>query len=362
MRANPHAQSQGSDPRIRARDQGPRVKATLTDYCCDTHEPMWLVPQLQRLKKAIAPCHTCLTDSTVVILAPKRMMIAPAPAHSRISSFLAALLALIVSLFVSGAATAEINIAPLRQVLSTDGRGPREAVYEISNPSARIIDIRVSWMDLVATQDGYTPASAATRAQLSAAPYLTVKPAYLRLEPGTRAQLTLQLRPDAPALTGERRSHLLIETSAVRTPLRKAGGLQADVTVGITTPVILRGSPEKTGSKAGGETRAVFGDTMLARDERGDLVLNTHILQSGAFSAYGTLIADFEKAGSQTTERLATLDNMAVYPDIGVRRVTIALGTRSLPGGLLSLRFVGRDEYAGREFAAKSFAIAPPES
>ena len=122
-----------------------------------------------------------------------------------------ALLALILWPLAAFAASADIDISPLRHVLTEE---TREATISISNPSQRILSGQVSWLDLVATPTGYAPADVAMRRRLSAAPYLTVSPAYFRLEPGARITITLKLKEGTQPPPGERRSHLLIETAA----------------------------------------------------------------------------------------------------------------------------------------------------
>lgn len=60
-----------------------------------------------------------------------------------------------------GLANAEILVAPLRQVITAKEPVVR---YRVSNPSARILEARVDWIDLTATPEGYAPADAAARA------------------------------------------------------------------------------------------------------------------------------------------------------------------------------------------------------
>ncbi len=246
-------------------------------------------------------------------------------------------------------AQAEIVLSPLRQVVTKERP---VATYEIANTSDRIIDGRVGWVDLSAIETGYTEAAPAARATLSAAPYLVVSPARLRLEPGKRAVVTVRLKKGAVIPAGERRSHLLIETTPVRTPLRRAGGgLEVDVELGVSTPVILRG---------GAAAPAVsFAQTRLVRDSDGLLEIETTLSRTGRYSAYGHLTAAMTRGGQ--TSALAEIRNVSVHVDASARRLTIPLAQNALPAGLLTLRYVGDAEYAGRAFAEKTFEIAPPE-
>jgi hypothetical protein len=278
-------------------------------------------------------------------------MILFAPILARPAPFVRALL-LAVAVLASSAANAEITLSPLRQVVS---EASPVATYRVSNPSSRIVDGRIRLIDLAATETGYEEASAEQRSGLSAAPYLTVWPAHFRLEPGGSAIITVALKPGAAPPAGERRSHLLIETEAVRTPLRKAGGApQLDVGLGMTTPVLLRGGA--------GEASAAIGETRLLRSPDGFLEIETHVGSNGEFSAYGRIDVMFTPMGKARSAAtlLKRVENVAAYLDAPRRRVIAPLGVEQLPAGVLEIRYVGRAEFEGREFATRSFEIAAP--
>ncbi|MEO0695809.1 MAG: hypothetical protein AAFY84_06895 [Pseudomonadota bacterium] len=246
-------------------------------------------------------------------------------------------------------ANAELSVTPLRLVIdqkNTIGR------FEVSNPSNRIADVKVDWIDLKATMDGYKRASGEERSSISAAPFLTVTPADLRLEPGARGIITVKLRQGIRLPKDERRSHLLVKTSALRTPLRKAGGgLEADVGIGMSMPVIIRPRPFKA--------EAAFGKTRLVRNKDGLLELETVLTQSGTSSVFGRLDVMLEPEGN-AEYLLATLKNVAVYPDSTARKVRIELGEEYLPASRLTLRYIGEAEFNNREFAAKAFDVDAP--
>lgn len=251
----------------------------------------------------------------------------------------------------AAAARAEVALSPLRQVLTEEAP---LATYRVSNPSARIIDGRVSWIDLAATKDGYRQARPEDRERLSAAPYLTVWPAFFRLEPGASVTISVALKKGARPPHGERRSHLLIETDAARTPLRKAGGsLEVDIGLGISTPVILRSGEI--------QARAAIGDTRLLRRRDGLLELETHIEPKNEISAYGCIDVIFTPKNGDAPQRLARIDNVAAYVDAPSRRVTAPLGLERLAAGVLEIRYEGRAEFDGITFAARAFEIAPPK-
>lgn len=251
----------------------------------------------------------------------------------------------------AGSAAADVEIAPLRQVISPDDP---VATFTISNPTDRILDGRVSWVDLAATETGYAPAAPAQRAAQSAAPYLAVAPAQFRLEPGARIDIIVQLRDGRRVPIGERRSHLLIETAASRTPIRKASdtGLQVDVGLGVSAPVMLRNR---------GEARAKIGETKLLRDQNGLLLLETRVEPEGDISSYGRLETIFAPADpAQPSTTLGIRRNVAGYLDAPFRTVETPLGQVALGRGTLTVRYIGEAEFDGIVFDERSFEIMPP--
>jgi hypothetical protein len=268
---------------------------------------------------------------------------------SRLRGALSRAMALAAALFAAGTVHADMGLAPLRHVLSPEHP---TAEFVVSNPSDRIVEGRVTWIDLAALETGYGPANPELRSGLSAAPYLIVSPAHFRLKPGGRQTITVALRKSAAPPQGERRSHLLIETEAARTALRKASdsGLQVDVGLGMSAPVILRN---------GGEAKAKISDVRLLRDDDGMLMLETTVTPTGNWSSYGRLVVTFEPKGGQK-ELLGVRDNVAGFTDSAQRKVTIPFGFVSLGEGELVVRYEGAAEFEGRVFDRRAFDVTPP--
>lgn len=246
-------------------------------------------------------------------------------------------------------AHADMGLAPLRHVLSPDNP---KAEFVVSNPSDRIIDGRVSWIDLSATESGYESAASEARPGLSAAPYLVVSPAHFRLKPGARQTVTVAIKKDARIPKGERRSHLLIETEASRTPIRKASspGLQVDVGLGMSAPVLLRNK---------GKADARIDNVRLLRDDDGLLMLETLIEPKGDWSSYGRMVVTFTPENGDK-ELLGLRENVAGFTDAKARKVTIPFGFVSLGAGELIVRYEGAAEFEGVVFDERAFDVAPP--
>lgn len=247
-------------------------------------------------------------------------------------------------------AAAELVISPLRQVITA---GTPTAIYEISNPSSRTLVTNISWIDLKAEEFGYSDAPPKLREKLSAAPYLIVAPTFLRLEPGARETIKVALRGGAKIPDGERRSHLLIEASASRTLLRKAStGVQLDLDVAISTPVILR-----SGSAS---VKPRIKKARLLRNEDGTLDLEAKIEANGDFSAYGFLAAYFASEKGGPEREIARIENVAAYRDAKLRKVILPLRTKELDPGVLTIRYIGSAEFTGIRFSERAFEVGPP--
>lgn len=268
---------------------------------------------------------------------------------SRLAWGLAALVAALFAAACSGRASgAEFSVQPLRAVLTPQSQ---RQVFRVVNPGDRVLVVNISWADLAATDSGYRAATPEERAAFSAAPYLTIRPATLRIDPGASAEVTIAVKNPGQVPAGERRSHLLIDARATRTPVRRIGGLEADIDVAVTTPVFLRG--------AQGPAQAKLGDTKFSRSPDGLLTLTTSVTPAGSLSAYGTLAVDFAEAGGKTT-RLGEIGNVSAYLEAASRRFEIPLGVARLPAGTLTLSYTGAAEFSGALFAQRSFAVAAP--
>lgn len=256
------------------------------------------------------------------------------------------LLSATLACLAAPALASEIALAPLRQVLTAESP---KATFRLTNPTDRILEARVSWIDLAATAEGYARATPKQRAQISAAPFLILRPAFVRLEPGRDAEIEVSLKPGMKIPPGERRSHMLIEIDAQRSPLRRIGGLEVDIGLAVSAPVLLRGK---------GEAAATIGNTRFGRTPDGLLEVVAAVEPQGAHSAYGRLVATF--ASAEGKREVGETRNVAAFPDAKERRVNVRLDTARLPAGVLTLDYVGEGEFEGRVFASRRFTVEAP--
>jgi len=254
-----------------------------------------------------------------------------------------------VFLTLLGNANAEIAVSPLRAVLSpTD----QSTLYDISNSSDRIAEVKIDWIDLWATEDGYRKATPEERQKISAARYLTVEPAFLRLEPGARGVVKVNLKKNAELPNRELRSHLLFSSNAARTQLRKTGGgLEVDAKLQISTPVIVRSKAIQSNLK--------IQNVRLLRDNQGHLDLKLTLSMDGQNSVLGQLTVN-RIPTDQTTNppKQYIIKNLAIYSDTGMRTISVPLKTSTLSEGHIQISYDGMNEFSGKQFAMKSFAIA----
>ncbi|MEM1193498.1 MAG: fimbria/pilus periplasmic chaperone [Pseudomonadota bacterium] len=258
------------------------------------------------------------------------------------------------------AARAQFVIEPLRAVLTEE---TQSAAFTLVNTADRLLHVDVSMVDLEATLEGYRPAQPDHRTAVSAAPWLTLYPATLTLEPGERQTIRVDLRTDQPQPHGhERRTHLYVEASPPRAGVRKVSdrGIGLDLGVGVSVPVLVRPSGALNHAPPS-EKPVRFEDTSLVRGADGSILL-TSTLTSGAEdvdlaarprrSVYGAICV----AGAAGTAK-ACLQNIALYPDAPGRRITLDLKTDALGPGLYRLTYEGRAEDGGRALARENFRV-----
>ncbi|MEO1151634.1 MAG: fimbria/pilus periplasmic chaperone [Pseudomonadota bacterium] len=282
--------------------------------------------------------------------------------HHWFSFFAIVLGAITLSGATVPAAQAQFVLEPLRAVLDED---TREAEFTILNTADRLLQVNVSMLDLEATLEGYRPAAPAHRAAISAAPWLTLYPATLSLEPGARQKIRVRLRArSSQAIGHERRTHLYVEAGPPRAGIRKVSdtGIGLDLSVGVSVPVLVRpASIAAPASVVSTEGAIRFAETTLVRAEDGSILLSSLLApahdglaskKAPQRSVYGAVCV-----AGPSLPAPACLQNIALYPDAPGRRVSVDLKTEALFPGTYHLTYKGRAEDAGQTLAAEDFRI-----
>ncbi len=270
--------------------------------------------------------------------------------------------ALFVSALHISTANAEISVTPLRGLLNDESQNIE---FIASNPSQRLIDIRVSIIELDATPEGYAPASRQTRKTISAAPWLIITPLAFTLEPGERRPIHVALRKKMTLPSTERRSHLYIESGPARNNIHRISygyqsgkntGLGFDASFAISVPIIVRDRTMPFHAN-----KINFTDTQLIRDDQGLLNIKTSLTsKSNDYSYLGKIIVSHKAKGwsnSSPDKILAEIDNIALYTDTSKRSLIIDLDLEDIPSGAMEITYEGRAEYEGQTLAVKKFQI-----
>ena len=254
-----------------------------------------------------------------------------------------AILALVwIGLSLGSTATAQIAIAPLAGVLDED---TSQVNFRVTNPSARQLDIALGWTDLQALPSGlYRRSSAQERTFASAAPYLQVSPATLRLAPGDSALVTVKRRGKAPFRRGEYRSHLTLTATYAKALMRKASAsLPIDMGIAVSIPVIIEHRPKAA--------NVSLSSINLSRNADGLLDLNVEIARQGEATWHGHLQATLPN-GAQWQRPLR------LFPETSINLRAIPLGVSALPEGDLTLTLIKRG--GPDPIAVKTVTIGPP--
>ncbi|MEM6537049.1 MAG: hypothetical protein AAF668_04900 [Pseudomonadota bacterium] len=269
-------------------------------------------------------------------------------------------LALATGVYPSNPAAAQFIVAPLRTVIHPDRP---KTTFAISNATDRNLSIRIEWIDLSSDGNGgYRPATRDERKALSASPYLTLSPTRVRLEPGGKEEIVVVLNTSVDLPNEERRSHLLFSSTALRNEIQKVGsGLEADIGLAVSTPVIVRPT-KKTNDIA-----VQLSGPSLNRGEDGHLELSVDLERTGFLSAYGSVSTEFvpdlrrtDAPANDFDHRPIEMSNISIPIEVKSTRVAIPLGAMELPAGALTVSYVGESEFEGVVFATETYNIQAP--
>lgn len=254
-------------------------------------------------------------------------------------------------------ARADLLVSPIRIVLTAENP---EARVRVSNQSDQERRVHIRLIDLTATEDGgYRTPTLEERDATSAARILAVGPGDIVLAPNAAAETTIRIAdPDiAFAEDGpfELRSHLLFETGAASAAVRRAGGRLADLSLdmasGVSIPVLVRGDSDTP--------TVAIADARFRRRPDGALVLSTLIEGSGPLSPYGAIEVFWRGRSDVAPHRIGRVANITVYREAPSRTVETSLAEDDYADGVLTVRYVGAEEFTGVLFAERAFDVAP---
>lgn len=271
----------------------------------------------------------------------------------KIISFIAALAAFLF--FPAVTAKADLSITPVRVVFEARGRS---AIIELINMTNRTNTYRMSWLMMKPTENGkYEMLPAGNEKDPHTVPNMIIfTPRQVTIEPKGHQVIRLSLRRPADLPPGEYRAHLTMtrlandEKQREQDPAQKDMSMALNVNLGFSIPVIVRSGEDKdlrvslTSPKLGlsPNKKTPVLDVDLKRD-------------AGKFSSYGTLKVFWQPLKGAEQE-VGTLDNVALYPELKHRPLSVPLKENPTSGSI-KVVYLGKYESEGKTWAEKTFPI-----
>ncbi|MCK4945291.1 MAG: hypothetical protein KAS59_03410 [Alphaproteobacteria bacterium] len=247
---------------------------------------------------------------------------------------------------------ADLTITPTRIVFLDRGRS---AIIELLNITDRTNVYRMNWMEMKATESGrYEMAPIDDKNPNSVGKMVIFSPRQVTIEPHGHQVIRLSLRRPADLPTGEYRAHLSITRLAKNALRRKQDpnakdiSMALSVNLGFSIPVIVRSGKDRDLkiSLSSPELKMKGTKPTLNMDINRD---------AGKFSSYG-LVEVYWKPNKGKEQKIGTLNNIALYPELQKRRVNIPLD-QNPTDGKIKVVYLGKYESEGTKWAEKTFPI-----
>lgn len=260
--------------------------------------------------------------------------------------FLVFALVLLSGLITSLQVHANILISPTRVAFEDRQRAARLIVV---NNSDKVQRYRLSWQERKALSvGGYENLAAIHEKSLS--PMIRMSPSQIRLAPGQKQIIKLSVRRTKQLQAGEYRSHLLLSALPVEDDKVVSSGINIDIQVNYSLPIILRVARETPEVSLAGLD--------LKRTEQAD-TLSINLAKSGDFSSFGMIEAFYKAAEKSTAKRVGIIANYSIHAEL--ENVTIPMtlldGFKLQGKGELTLKYSGEKEYQGEVFFTEQIEI-----
>ncbi len=275
-----------------------------------------------------------------------------------------ALLAIAVVLLLPATpALADLTIAPLRVVFK--GRD-RSAVVTLVNVTNNLNTYRLSWTLYKMNENGqYDPVALDEKDPFSIDKMIVFSPRQVVIKPGQQQLIRLSLRRPENLPVGEYRGHLTftrLARSAVN--LDKSGedrerpkGQKFGISVNLSfsIPIIVRNGSDD-------QLKVEMISPQLRIENAGNIqrpVLTMDLTRTaGTFSTYGTILVFWQPEGGKE-KRIGFIQNVALYPEVKKRKVTVPINTTDhVAGGKIRVVYQGKYESQGTIWDEKSFPVA----
>jgi P pilus assembly chaperone PapD len=257
-------------------------------------------------------------------------------------------------------ANADLLITPLRAVFQDR---ERSTIVTLINTGEKTNTYRIGWKLLKMKEGigGYEPVETFTDRDgnnLAADKMVRFSPRQVTIEPQGRQRIRLSLRRPGDLADGEYRAHLTF-TRLAKIPQNTGADenirgqqMMLHANIAFSIPVIVRhGNIQAVATL---ENPEFMVPPPNAGDQR--TLLMVDIKSASKFSSYGRLRAYWKKPNGKE-EQVGILNNIAVFPEVDVRRVGIPMEKPRLNGGSVRIVYEGMDEYSGVIFDEEIFEV-----
>ncbi len=250
-------------------------------------------------------------------------------------------------------AQGDLLITPTRIIF--EGRKQSESIYLV-NVGKEKATYSITFIQNYQTEEGgYVRAETSATDEMFADRYLRFYPRTVSLEPGESQTIKLQCRRTPEMKDGEYRSHMYFRSEESYEPLGKSNpdsvktiSVKLTPIYGISIPVIIRSGEVNVS--------ATLSDFEIQTNQGPSPMLKLTINREGNMSVIGDLSVEYISENGDAVE-IGKLKNVAVYPDINKRFVTINLiQTTGLnfKNGKLRITYSSLFEAKKREVFAKT--------
>jgi len=255
-----------------------------------------------------------------------------------------------------GSVQANLLITPTR--IEFDQR-ERSAKVSLVNTGTETKTYKIFWRQQKQLSDGrYQHFNSQEEADAfpTSSQMLRYSPRQVTLKPGERQHVRIAVRRPKDLVDGEYRSHLVFEALAnkrhTQSQESEQTGVKLYVNLAFAIPVMVRqGSLNSTASLQDVQlfTKNVAGKTHIGA--------NITIKRQGLHSTFGNLKVYWQRTGSSNKKQIGILNNIAIYPEVNERKITIGLPEHSIKSGTLHIVYQGIKEHESNTFIDQKMVI-----
>ena len=277
------------------------------------------------------------------------------------SNFAPAAMLLLLFIFSSAPALAELMINPTRIVFD---KNQRSAQIDIVNSGTTPSTYRLSIVNRRMTESGqFLAVTEPGAGDQFAGPMLTYSPRQIVLQPGGQQLVRIAVRKPADLAPGEYRSHLSFEkvadpelVNSIESQVKPGAGevgVKIAALIGVSLPIIVRHGQTDAG--------VTVSDIALVKPKTAGepSVIELQLNRTGSRSVYGDLTATFKSAAG-SEQIVARAGGVSVYTPNALRRVRLAIqtaGDASLANGSLTVTYKERTDEGGKILGESTIRI-----